>query len=406
MIEFQSNEKLSSPCTPEVSELFSQFKRNRTWGFTTLLDDDLHWNECQAIGDHLKSEFNHLVVIGMGGSSLGSAALIQALAPDANVSYWNSSDPDILEQWNQSSIPTSQVHWLVTSKSGSTLETCILTNFALQQIQTAGVELSKHMSVITEPKHSTLSQFAKSYHLKTYPHRLDIGGRFSVFTNVGMIPCAFAGLSLKKIREGMKALEQNDQLVTSFIKAAEQCCKHKLSSLIIWPYSQKLNKTSDWIAQLWSESLGKSEDRNGKVASKVAMPSICNGAISQHSLLQQMSEGSKDHWVIFFTSDHTSKSTPTVKSNWQLCHKNLEGFRLNEISQVQAQATHDSLVEAGAYCSQFKLQVLSEFNLSQLLYLFEWSIAILGERLNIDVFSQPGVERGKVLTKLKLNITS
>ncbi|MCB0422295.1 MAG: hypothetical protein KDD61_14955, partial [Bdellovibrionales bacterium] len=348
MIQFSKNHCHDNDLLKDLQSTLHKMISEKEWGFSRVPHQEETWAIAAKVGQRLRSEFDHLVVIGMGGSSLGAKAIVEALRPQAPITFWNSSDPETIQRSIKARKDLRKTHWLVISKSGTTLETMALMNLAAQAIDRAGLNLMEHMSLITEEKSSPLYDFAQTLNMPIYPHPIEVGGRFSVFTLVGMIPAAFAGIDVKELRMGALEIEKNEDLIAQLATTALLSFQKQQWSTVLWPYYDRLKSFSDWLVQLWSESLGKSVTRNGQPAPQASYPSHCLGARDQHSILQQFAEGEKDKWILFFkVMDHqveTLRFTEKGKVYPPLLH-NLD---LNTICNIQADATYESLLEGGA----------------------------------------------------------
>lgn len=402
MITFSQNHTTDSALRSTLKTSIEKMISEKEWGFSRVPHQEESWELAQFVGKKLRSEFERLVVIGMGGSSLGAKAIQEALAPEAPVIFWNSSDPHTISKSLKDLGDLSKTHWLVISKSGSTLETISLMNLAVQTLKTQGLEYSNHVSLITEDKSSLLHDFAKANNLPTYPHPMDVGGRFSVFTVVGMIPTAFAGVNVNELRQGALEMEKDVDLIADLSATALTSFSNQQWSTILWPYYDRLQSFCDWTVQLWSESLGKAVTRDKQPAPQASYPSNCLGARDQHSILQQLAEGAKDKWVLFFKVNDHGIPEMNLMEEGAIFPEMIQGTSLNKICNIQADATYEALIADKATTDRLEFEKFTAREMGALLYLFEWVVTAIGEQMNIDVFDQPGVEAGKILTKQKL----
>ena len=344
-----------------------------------LANSEENWQRSLNFANDIRKDFDCMVIVGIGGSCLGGKTLCHYFSPyNTKVDFWDSADLDFLEaRWSLLKSP-EKTHFIVVSKSGSTLETFAGRDFVLAKLEALGLDFSKQMSVITEEKPSKLFDWHKANDLKFLAHPLDIGGRFSALTVVGLTPVAFL-LGDKFMDEFKKA---DAWQVTRDLNEA---CEEFMASWqrgewqsIFWPYEEKLRYVGPWIQQLWAESLGKKKDLNGKNAPRVSSPVSLHGSKDQHSVLQQIAEAYPDKLVCFFNDKSIQK----------------EDKDLVEIMKSQTPISLNGIV------NQLKLDF---DHIWDLFLSFEYFIIQLGRLLNIDPFDQPGVEASKVLFKKRIS---
>ena len=249
----------------------------------------------QAVADTLRKDTSRIVVLGIGGSSLGGQALKALEAPDAKwprVCFHDNPDP---QSWQTAiaSFDLKTTRFVVISKSGATAETLTQALTAADAIEKAGggKYLKHHFTIITEPKPSPLRAFAQSMSSPILDHPVGIGGRYSVLSIVGILPALLMGLDAKALRAGAQAVLDNALSGSAKdVPAAAGAALHqalgndgRLRETVLWCYADKLATLSGWWRQLWAESLGK----NGKGSTPVAAV----GPVDQHSQLQLFRDG-------------------------------------------------------------------------------------------------------------------
>ena len=338
-----------------------------------LANDDDVWKTSVQYTSSLREKFDKLIVVGIGGSSLGAKTLCHYFRSDNDkVEFWDSIDPHFIQTRFEKIKDLEKVHWLFVSKSGGTLETLEVLN------NVEGLypkeKRRQFFSVITENKDSHLKNYADVNNLQCFDHPLDVGGRFSVLSIVGLMPLAFL-IGDELLTEQIKA--KNWEPTTDLRAFANMM----LNSFergewigVIWPYDEKLKYLGYWAQQLWAESLGKKIRNDGEPAPKVSSPSVLHGSKDQHSVLQQLVEGQKDKLLFFFDD----KSIPEDPYS---------------LFTIMKKKTPESLRGNVSYI-EFKADNIWDFLLS-----FQYWVIALGEKLNINVFDQPGVEDSKVLFK-------
>ncbi len=399
---------ISDPKTPKASEQLGDSSRflkavlsREDLGFLQLPKRDALWTSSVLRAKQIES-CDVLAIIGIGGSSLGAKALLSACAPEAlgsKIVFFENVDPVSFENlWNHR-IQGRKVHWCVVSKSGTTLETLSIFECVLQRLENQKAFDSKNFTVITEPKSNPLRDWARGHNISCLEIPLDVGGRFSVLSPVGLFPAAFAGLDLAEIREGATWAIKSEKLIEDLLRQVLFSWKSEQWISVFWSYADGLKEFGFWLQQLWAESLGKKLARDGSAAARVSTPLSLVGSVDQHSILQMIYEGARDKSVLFVTVRDFDQSKDVILKSRVYPKLPINGLGLGQILSVQAKATHDSLSELGLPCSRLELDNLGPANLGAYFMVMELLVASLGEALNIDAFNQPGVERGKEITR-------
>ncbi|MCL2048174.1 MAG: glucose-6-phosphate isomerase [Defluviitaleaceae bacterium] len=387
---------------------------------------DLPYNQegvVKEILDYVNQEkdgIDAFVVLGIGGSALGPSAVQQAL----NHPFWNelprekrggfpklyvldNVDPERLVYFFQTVDPTRCLYNVI-SKSGSTSET--MSQFMIiQQLleEKLGKEAAKRRIVCTTDAVSgNLITIAKAEGYKYFIIPSAVGGRFSEFTPVGLLPAAFCGIDIKGLLVGaaqMDELCKNEDIYKN--PAHMYALLHYIAMnngkniSVMMPYADSLKLISDWYAQLWAESLGKMYDLDGKVVNVGQTPVKALGVTDQHSQVQLYAEGPFDKIIVFLGVDEYRETITIPKTYSDMPSLGfLGGVTHNELIKTEQAATEYAVTKAGRMNISLTLPKVNAQTLGQLLYFFEVATAYAGELLNIDAFDQPGVEEGKNAT--------
>ncbi len=355
-----------------------------------------------------------LVVIGIGGSLLGAQAVAEALAglePLRRgeralklVFAGDATDPravrDVVERvdWKRAAIN-------VISKSGDTLEP--MSVFALlrhELIRAVGREqAAKRVVATTDAKKGTLREIAAREGYATLPVPDNVGGRYSVLTEVGAFPLLAAGINVDELWKGAAAEEaafwKNAPLKNAPLTfAALQWLLYRRGKTIsvFMPYAKRLALVGQWYRQLWAESLGKKQDRGGKKANVGPTPIAAVGPADQHSQIQLYNEGPADKIVTFVEIDDFGIDA-RLPEPWPDLEgvSYFSGHTLSEIAQIERQATAEALVENRRPNGTLHLPDLSGASLGALLQGLMIATAVAGELFDVNAFDQPGVETGK-----------
>ena len=350
--------------------------------------------------------FEDIVVIGIGGSSLGNRTLHHALNHPLRqkekhfprVHVCDNIDPDALHGILQEvkSLPTTQFQ--IVTKSGSTAET--LANFMIcyQILKNAGLKPASQIVAITDPNSGDLLKLARQEGFKTFPVPPNVGGRFSVLTAVGLVSAAYTGIRIDELLQGAKKMSEkcwepdmknNPAAIVAFLLT--YLCDHRgKTNVVFMPYSSRLKSFAFWFCQLWAESLGK----QGKGQTPIAT----EGAADQHSQIQLYMEGPEDKVLQFLTVREPLKDFELKADLSAASIDYLKGKSLQQLFLAEHAATATALARAGRPNYTIEIDTITEENVGALFYLFEFATAIAGEFWNINAFDQPGVEEGKRLT--------
>jgi len=338
-------------------------------------------------------KFKKIALIGMGGSILGSEAIYNFLSKKIKkkIYFFNNLDNEKLLNFKKE-IKLRDVLFLIISKSGDTVET--LTNSLILNILKKN---KKNIIIITEKKNSLLLSITKKLKLFFIEHKQSIGGRYSVLSEVGMVPAHLMGLSINALRANiLDFFRGNDKLFlqNSAIKLANILKLKKINNLVFINYSPNLEKFLFWCQQLIAESLGKK--------GKGFLPIISNVPKDHHSLLQLYLDGPKDKLFYVFSLDEKSKDK--INLGKIINHRSyLNKKTLNQIKLSQKKALIKAFVKENIPFREFRIGKVDEKVLGKLFAYFIIETIVVGKLVNINPFDQPAVEQVKVYTKKLLN---
>ncbi len=334
-------------------------------------------------------KFNTVVVVGMGGSILGAEAIYLFLKKKIKKDFLflDNIDEDKLQRIRNKR-EFNKTLFIIISKSGNTIET--ISNIrALKIIK----KRSKNIIIISEKKQNSLYLLAKKMQLFHIEHKSYIGGRYSVLSEVGMVPAYLMGVNILKLRKNLLnhfSPKNKAYLKDSATKLAKIFQNKKFKTLIFFNYVPQLNKFLYWSQQLIAESLGKK--------GKGFLPIISSAPKDNHSLLQLYLDGPKDKLFYVFSTDIDNKKK--IHSNVLGKEFNfLNNKSLSQIKIAQKNAFLKTLKQKRIPFREFKIRDLSEQVLGELFSYFILETAIVGKLANINPFDQPAVEKVKVNTK-------
>ncbi|UYL09058.1 glucose-6-phosphate isomerase [Bdellovibrio sp. SKB1291214] len=385
----------------ECQSSLKLFLQRKEIGFPQLVERINLWQQSHKTGADFAAKFKKLVIVGLGGSSLGTR-VIREVFNAHNVFFVDNVDALVFETLIDELGDLKDVAWAFISKSGTTIESLCALELLDQVYKDEGLHLPTNSIVISETKSSSLTEWARKHNVPECEIPLDIGGRFSVLSPVGMFPAAFMGLDLEKFRVGAKRALLDTATVTQTMAQVIQSYGRDEWITLLWSYSSRMKDFGGWFAQLWAESLGKPVTRAGTPAPRVSTPIAAIGASDQHSILQQVMEGTKDKFVIFQRVEEAEGGSLKIKTAQFKETMDLQGRTMGELLKAEALATQEALVANGVSTMTLKTKTLDEETLGYLFMFWQLVVAGLGEYLKIDAFNQPGVEAGKVLAKAKL----
>lgn len=373
-------------------------------GFLRILKDSdlLKTSKNRAL--EVKKQFDRLIVLGVGGSSLGAKAIVQAFDCKDKVSFFENLDSYSFDREMSKISDLKKVHWVAISKSGGTLETLTQLQFVHEFYEKKNLDLKKQITVITEKKSNPLFDWANKNQIPVLEVPLDVGGRFSVLTPVGMFPAAFAGLDVDGFLAGANEVLKNKNSLVEFCSQIVESFKQEEWITVMWIYSESLKTFGLWYQQLWAESLAKKVTLDGKAAPRVSTPMIMVGSNDQHSMLQQVMEGARDKFFIFMRSDREESSGQKLSNLIFPGFEFLKNESMGKLFKAQAAGTQEALRKESIHSLTIQLAKFDEQELGALFGYFEMITAMLGKYNNINTYDQPGVELSKKLTLSQLKV--
>lgn len=368
--------------------------------FHKITDEDRFFTQSEELGRSLKKSYTHFVIVGVGGSSMGSRAIAEMYVKD-NLYFLDNVDSfEFSTIWKKISANLDKTAFIVVSKSGSTIE--ILWNYSqLEELAQAQFKKSiiPHSYFISELVSNPLSDFARNHQRPLLEIPIKVGGRFSVLTPVGLVVAEICGANLSNLREGARQALKDKKLISQVCGLFQNSLSREENISLFWFYNSNYRWLGCWIQQLWAESLGKKEDRSGNPAMKFSTPVIAIGSCDQHSILQQVAHGAKDKFVCLFDFKSVQKSEFKVSRTLFKEIDFMSGRQYGELITSQSKATFEALRQNGVSCELFNVDdTEKDKSLGYLFMFFQLVVATLGEYNNINAFDQPGVVLGKEIS--------
>lgn len=331
----------------------------------------LPWNDTAVLEHFSQNPFEKVVVVGIGGSSLGAKALLHE---NDRVLFLDNIDPDFVAS-SLRKLDAKQTLFVLISKSGETIEI-----ISLAKILLARVPSPKNFLVITDNPASSLGKLAKKHGLQILGSEENVPGRFSVLSIIGLLPATLAGVNVNKIISGAQKASWRD----AYKLACHQYLQAKSGKniAVVFPYLEGLSIFADWYIQLLSESIGKSK--------KIGITPIkAVGVKDQHSQLQLFLDGPDDKFYMFIKSE---KSAADVKIPG-------DSFSLGRLFDAEYRGVKGAFVKKSKPFAEISFEKMSPEILGQLFFFFELEVAFLGMLFDVDFCNQPAVEFSKKITK-------
>ncbi|HIE73553.1 MAG TPA: glucose-6-phosphate isomerase [Flavobacteriales bacterium] len=381
------------------SEIFDKIKTEReSVGYYNLPYQDTTEIKNYVVTINKK----HIIVLGIGGSSLGARAIYEFLLPSNNYEkellFLETVDPLKINHCLKK-IDLNDAQFVIISKSGNTIETISLFKYLNSLVEID----SSNCTIISEAQ-CALTKFADDNGIKTFDLAENIGGRFSVFSVVGLVPLAMVGVDIDNLLNGCRRVADSffnqEDYYKPIIRKARFLVENKsrFNINVVFSYSSLLESFNKWYVQLWAESLGKVNVNGTRQA---LTPIGLVGPVDQHSFLQMIMDGVRDKTVTFIKIHDLKDSSfiPKKTSNKfdDLAWSCAEGYSFNDLLNMQADATIQSVQEQGDIpCDVVSIRTVDEYNIAKIMFSYQLLVSCIGQFLQINTYNQPGVEYGKI----------
>jgi glucose-6-phosphate isomerase len=362
----------------------------------------------------LSTGASDVVFLGTGGSSLGGQTLAQLawhgvaglglLRPAPRLHFMDNLDPETYGGL-LGKLPLATTRFVAISKSGGTGETLMQCIAALSAVKAAGLagKIPELFLGLSEPRknggRNGLRALLEQHKVPLLDHDPGVGGRFSVLTNVGLLPAAVVGLDVAKIRAGAATAlapilaQRPPAEVPSAVGAALASALAASKPIsVMMAYCDRLERFTRWYVQLWAESLGK----DGKGTTPIA----ALGPVDQHSQLQLFIAGPRDKLFTVVTTGVAGRGPRLDAEFAKLAGEpDFAGKTIGDLVAAQGRATAETLAKNGCPVRTLHVERLDESSLGALLMHFMLETIIAAHLIGVDPFDQPAVEEGKILAK-------
>ena len=379
-------------------------KEKETIGYYTLPEQDI--SSVLAYCETIPATVESIAIIGIGGSSLGAKAVYEFLQPIENLSrklyFFESTDPINIKSL-LSKINVEKTHFLVISKSGTTVET-----FAIYKYILSLQPNPAFYTFITDPD-SALEKYAQSIKAQILHLPDNVGGRFSVLSVVGLVPLALCRIDIKALLSGASNIKNSffehgylhDTLLKKALFYAKNHAQYNINCL--FAYSESLKYFCEWYVQLWGESLGKKQRSSAFHVGLTPIGLI--GPKDQHSFLQLIMEGTRDKSVTFIQIEDFEDNVKIP--NTTLSHleslDTLNGLPFSKLINMQCNSVIEALLEEeNIPLDTIVIPKIDAQYIGSLIFYYELLTSLVGKLIDVNTYDQPGVEAAKIILKKKL----
>jgi len=405
---------------PEIQATVKSRRASGEYGFLALGQQQDVARDISAWAAGRRGTFDHLLILGIGGSALGAKAVLSSLKGAG----WNERSPASRDGWPTLTVlenidPVTIASALerldprrtlvnVISKSGGTAETLAQYLVVRAWLEAAlGEAASRSIVITTDPTKGALRALANDEGIDSFAVPAEVGGRFSVLTSVGLVPAALLGVDIVALLAGADAAvneSSGDQLALNPAARWAALQWHAQATRaanvhVLMPYCDRLREFTEWYRQLWAESLGKRIDRAGHAVFRGPTPVGAVGATDQHSQVQLFMEGPFDKTITFVRVLDTTEALP-IPSRAGLGPEMsyLAGKTMGGLLDAEFEATREALRSQGRMSCTLEIDTLDTRALGYLFMFFQVATGYAGAWYDVNPFDQPGVELGKVLT--------
>jgi len=391
--EIRSNDKILGNLKEEIEAI----------GYYSLHNQDI--SSILSYAEGITEDY--IYIIGIGGSSLGTKSIYTFLRTTHNFKkklfFLDTIDPlRINYLLNLGDLNNS--HFIVISKSGDTIEPISILKYLDSK-----VKISKDNCSVIAGKNTSLWEFASKNNLESFSIPENVGGRFSVFSPVGLLPLAIIGVDIQKLLDGCKIVHESffnrGEYYDLIIKKARFLVenKNRFAMNVIFSYSSVFRDFNRWFVQLWAESLGK---KNINGTRQGLTPVSLIGPDDQHSFLQLIMDGPRDKTITIFKIDNLKDESLIPDQDYFSCFglDYLNNKSFNDLINLQADSTYEAILqEKDIPCDKITITSIDEINIAKLMYRFFLLTSSIGSFTQINTYDQPGVELGKKILKNKFN---
>jgi len=404
--------KLFFDIKPDSSVYEAICKESSNIGYYSLPAQDLDYLKNYKDDFNFKNkDIEHLVIIGIGGSSLGLKAIYKTLKNTKEftkkIHFLESTDPIAIKA-ELEKVELKKAHFFIISKSGTTVETTAIYKYILGLLDEHKISEDYRFTYVTD-KGSLLEAHFKSKKSFCLFIPKNVGGRFSVLSAVGLAPLSLIEVDVEALLGGAKQIKdsffENRYIKEILLKKATYYAKNSMKYNIntLFVYSESFKYFTEWYIQLWGESLGKKQLHSSFNVGLTPIGII--GPKDQHSFLQLIVEGLRDKSITFLKIDNfnTDINIPNIKLEELEGLNSINNLSFSSLINLQADSVIDSLLAKGDIpIDIITLECIDEKNLGKFIFYYELLTSLVANLIGVDAYGQPGVEDSKIILKEKL----
>jgi len=386
------------------NKIFEEIKKERNFvGYY-----DLPLTDITYLSRLDKFKQKHIVVVGIGGSSLGAKAVNTFLSykkkNNRKLHFLETTDPITLKS-SLNNIDLNDALFIIISKSGGTIETMSIFKYILSI-----KKFNKKDFIFVTDMDSPLFKLGIEEEIETFYLPKNVGGRFSVLSSVGLIPLYLMGYNVNKFLKGARKIrseffDEDGEIKEALLKKASFYAEYMLHYNInaLFSYSELFRDFNAWYVQLWAESLGKKQIYSQLNVGLTPVGLI--GPTDQHSFLQLIVEGPKDKTVTFLKIKNFNDDTKIPNESIKFLEKLdiINEVEFSTLINMQADSIIENLKNRNVPLDIIEIEEANIYYMGQLFYYYELLTSLTGKMLNVDTYNQPGVEEGKKILKEKLS---
>lgn len=376
-------------CKKSADDLRLQIKQSQIQSLN-IVQQQADLKEFKKLAKYCEG-YKKIIILGVGGSSLGGKTLC-SLKFQEKVEFIESIDPITIHN-KIKNIDFRNTFFIVISKSGETIETICQTLIVIKEMNLQKIKnFAEQFIFITESLNNSLAKIAHKINAKIANHPMQIGGRYSCFSIVGLFPALLAGVNIEKVRDGANEVLENflhnDEIVNSSAIQLKLYNDGFINNVVM-PYIDDFKNFTDWYRQLWAESLGKNSFGSTPINSM--------GTVDQHSQLQLYLEGNRDKFFTFIISN--SYKNDFVIRDLKDCPTIFGNKKLSRILQVEYQTTIEVLKQKNLPIRIFEISAVNEKNIAKMMMHMFLETIIIANSKGINPYDQPAVELRKNMAK-------
>ncbi|WP_267523376.1 glucose-6-phosphate isomerase [Campylobacter sp. MG1] len=398
MLEFNEYfEPNSLDTINSYAKRMNEEKQSGEVGFYHLpLEFDNLLKELKTCKKHFENK-NYFIVIGVGGSSLGTKAISNFLQCE-NIDFLDNISTINLNKIIKK-INLEKTLFILASKSGNTVESISYFRILVECFNINLNDLHKYFVTICM-KDTELYKFSIENNIKNFLINSNVSGRFSVLSAIGIVPLYFAGIDVLEIMNGARACLEDENISEHILNLAYTLTTKMINkNYVLFTYCEELRYFNEWFVQLVAESLGKFKEYKRVGLTPISLI----GSKDQHSFLQLIMEGPKDKFVQFIRikPNNNSYKIPHLQGFETLENISI-GYTLDELLFNQAKSCLNAIVAEKIDASEITLDEVNAYNIGYLIYYYELLVSACGLMMGINTYNQPGVESAKIHLKMLL----